>query len=149
MAKRLAPNRGFLVAAHTDSKSGHVHNRIVFANRDRLTGHKTLYARYYLAVMKDLGLEVYEPEQQEQQQDSSLLRGAPLPEITKENWCTEMRQRVDAVFVDTRVAAASTISDGHEVAQQLAGEYNVSFRTATYERKGGRQKQQLLGRCMP
>lgn len=38
LARRLAPNTDVVVATHTDSKSGHLHNHIIYANHDRVTG---------------------------------------------------------------------------------------------------------------
>ena len=144
LARRLAPNTDVVVATHTDSDSGHLHNHIIYANHDRVTGttprnvrnfHKVKY--FNDKVMEDLGLEIYEPEPvpAPQQQDYSHLRNAPLPEITKDNWRDEMRQRVDAVFVDPRVAAAPSVDEGLEVAQQIANEYSVSFHTPTHEKE--------------
>lgn len=144
LARRIAPNSDVVVATHTDSDSGHLHNHLTFANHDRVTGNTPRDVRYFHKVkhfndevMEDLGLEVYEPEQQGQPQGQQQqnLRGAPLPEITKDNWRTEMQNRVDAVLADTRVAAASTVSDGLEVAQSIAGEYSVSFRVTTHEKE--------------
>ena len=38
LARRLAPNTDVVVATHTDSDSGHLHNHIIYANHDRVTG---------------------------------------------------------------------------------------------------------------
>lgn len=143
LARRLAPNTDVVVATHTDSKSGHLHNHIIYANHDRVTGTTPRNVRNFHAVsrvndevMRDLGLEVYEPEPvPEPEHDLSLLRGKPLPEITKDNWRTEMTHRVDAVLADERVAAAPTVADGLEVAQGIAADYNVSFRVTTHEKE--------------
>ena len=143
LARRIAPNSDVVVATHTDSDSGHLHNHIIIANHDRETGKTPRNARNFYAVkrsndavMRDLGLEVYEPEPApERQHDYSHLRGASLPEITKDNWCTEMQQRVDAVLVDERVAAAPSVSDGLEVAQAIAADYAVSFRVTTHKKQ--------------
>lgn len=144
LARRIAPNSDVVVATHTDSDSGHLHNHLTFANHDRVTGNTPRDVRYFHKVkhfndevMKDLGLEVYEPEPVlEPEQDLPLLRGKPLPEITKDNWRAEMTHRVDAVLADERVAAAPTVADGLEVAQGIAGEYNVSFRVTTHKKEG-------------
>lgn len=140
LARRIAPNSDVVVATHTDSDSGHLHNHIIIVNHDRETGKTPRNARNFHAVkrandavMKDLGLEIYEPEPQQQQQQN--LRDTPLPEITKDNWRAEMTGRVDAVLSDPRVAAASTVSDGLEVAQNIAGEYSVSFRVTTHQKE--------------
>lgn len=140
LARRIAPNSDVVVATHTDSDSGHLHNHIVIANHDRVTGKTPRNARNFHAVkrandavMKDLGLEIYEPEPQQQQQQN--LRDTPLPEIAKDNWRAEMMGRVDAVLSDPRVAAAPTVSDGLEVAQNIAGEYSVSFRVTTHQKE--------------
>lgn len=143
LARRLAPNSDVVVATHTDSDSGHLHNHITWANHDRVTGETLRNARNFHAVsrvndevMRELGLEVYEPEPvPEPEPDYSHLRNSPLPEITKENWRSKMRQRVDAVLADTRVAAAPSVADGLEVAQSIAGEYAVSFRVTTHEKE--------------
>lgn len=140
LARRIAPNSDVVVATHTDSDSGHLHNHIIIVNHDRETGKTPRNARNFHAVkrandavMKDLGLEIYEPEPQQQQQQN--LRDTPLPEITKDNWRAEMTGRVDAVLSDPRVAAAPTVSDGLEVAQNIAGEYSVSFRVTTHQKE--------------
>lgn len=143
LARRIAPNSDVVVATHIDSESGHIHNHIIIANHDRVTGKTPRNARNFYAVanvndavMRDLGLEVYAPDPgQPQGQSQRNLRGAPLPEITKENWRSEMSQRVDAVFADPRVAAAPTVSDGLEVAQDIAAEYSVSFRVTTHKKE--------------
>ena len=143
LARRIAPNSDVVVATHTDSDSGHLHNHIIIANHDRETGKTPRNARNFYAVkrsndavMRDLGLEVYEPEPApERQHDYSHLRGASLPEITKDNWRTEMQQRVDAVLADERVAAAPSVSDGLEVAQAIAADYAVSFRVTTHKKQ--------------
>lgn len=143
LARRIAPNSDVVVATHTDSDSGHLHNHIIIANHDLVTGKTPRNARNFYAVkrsndavMRDLGLEVYEPEPApERQHDYSHLRGASLPEITKDNWCMEMQQRVDAVLADERVAAAPSVSDGLEVAQAIAADYAVSFRVTTHKKQ--------------
>lgn len=143
LARRLAPNTDVVVATHTDSKSGHLHNHIIYANHDRVTGATPRNVRNFHAVsrvndavMKDLGLEVYEPEPvPEPEQDLSLLRGKPLPEITKDNWQQEMAHRVDAVLADPRVAAAPSVDEGLEVAQSIAADYSLSFRVTTHEKE--------------
>lgn len=143
LARRIAPNSDVVVATHIDSESGHIHNHIIIANHDRETGKTPRNARNFHAVkrsndavMRDLGLEVYEPEPApERLHDYSHLRGASLPEITKDNWRAEMQQRVDAVLADVRVAAAPSVSDGLEVAQAIAADYAVSFRVTTHEKE--------------
>lgn len=143
LARRIAPNSDVVVATHTDSDSGHLHNHIIIANHDLVTGKTPRNARNFYAVkrsndavMRDLGLEVYEPEPApERLHDYSHLRGASLPEITKDNWCAEMQQRVDAVLADVRVAAAPSVSDGLEVAQAIAADYAVSFRVTTHKKQ--------------
>ncbi|UQV53644.1 relaxase/mobilization nuclease domain-containing protein [Corynebacterium pseudodiphtheriticum] len=143
LAHRIAPNSDVVVATHTDSESGHLHNHIIFANHDRVTGKTPRNVRNFHKVkhfndevMRDLKLEVYELEAAPApQRDYSHLRGAPLPEITKENWRAEMQQRVDAVLADSRVAAAPSVDEGLEVAQDIAAEYSVSFRVVTHEKK--------------
>lgn len=141
LARRVAPNSDVVVVTHTDSTSGHVHNHIIIANHDRVTGKTPRDARNFHAVkrandvvMKDLGLEIYEPEPLQRQQQQNL-RDTPLPEITKDNWRAEMTGRVDAVLSDPRVAVAPTVSDGLEVAQNIAGEYSVSFRVTTRQKE--------------
>lgn len=143
LTRRVAPNSDAVVVTHTDSKSGHVHNHIIIANHDRVTGKTPRDARYFHKVkhfndevMKDLNLEVYEPPAPPPPpRGYSRLRGAPLPVITTENWRAEMQQRVDAVLADSRVAAALTVADGLDVAHNIAAEYSVSFRVTTHEKK--------------
>lgn len=145
LARRLAPNTDVVVATHTDSKSGHLHNHIIYANHDRVTGATPRNVRNFHKVkhfndevMEALNLEVYEPEPAPApQQDYSHLRGVPLPEISKENWRAEMQQRVDAVLADPRVAAASSVDEGLEIAQDMAAEYGVSFRVTTHKKAKG------------
>ena len=145
LARRVAPNSDAVVVTHTDSKSGHVHNHIIIANHDRVTGKTPRDARYFHKVkhfndevMKDLNLEVYEPPAPPPPpRGYSRLRGAPLPVITTENWRAEMQQRVDAVLADSRVTTASSVDDGLDIAQQIAGEYSVSFRVTTHKKKKG------------
>lgn len=143
LARRLAPNTDVVVATHTDSRSGHLHNHIIYANHDRVTDTTPRNVRNFHAVsrvndevMRDLGLEVYEPEPvPEPELGYSHLRNSPLPEITKENWQSEMQQRVDAVLADERVAAAPSVADGLEVAQAIASDYAVSFWVTTHEKE--------------
>ena len=142
LARRIAPNSDVVVATHTDSESGHLHNHIIIANHDRVTGKTPRNARNFYAVanvndavMRDLGLEVYAPDPgQPQGQSQRNLRGVPLPEISKENWRAVMQQRVDAVLADPRVAAAPSVADGIDVAQDIATEYSVSFRVTTHKK---------------
>ena len=143
LARRVAPNSDAVVVTHTDSKSGHVHNHIIIANHDRVTGKTPRDARNFHKVkhfndevMRDLHLEVYEPPAPPPPpRGYSRLRGAPLPVITTENWRAELQQRVDAVLADSRVAAALTVADGLDVAHNIAAEYSVSFRVTTHEKK--------------
>ena len=142
LARRIAPNSDVVVATHIDSESGHLHNHIIIANHDRETGKTPRNARNFHAVsrvndqvMNDLGLEVYEPQVLPQLDDYSHLRGAPLPELTTENWRAVMQQRVDAVLADPRVAAAPSVADGIDVARNIAAEYSVSFRVTTHEKE--------------
>lgn len=145
LARRIAPNSDVVVATHTDSDSGHLHNHLTFANHDRVTGNTPRDVRYFHKVkhfndevMEDLGLEVYEPEPVPgpgSGQGYSHLKNSPLSEITKDNWREEMTQRVDAVLADPRVAAAPSVSDGLEVAQSIAAEYSVSFRVTTHKKE--------------
>ena len=87
LARRIAPNSDVVVATHIDSESGHLHNHIIIANHDRVTGKTPRDARNFHAVshvndavMRDLGLEVYAPDPgQPQGQSQRNLRGAPLP----------------------------------------------------------------------
>lgn len=145
LARRIAPNSDVVVATHTDSDSGHLHNHLTFANHDRVTGNTPRDVRYFHKVkhfndevMKDLGLEVYEPEPIPGRPPGySHLKNSPLPEITKDNWREEMTHRVDAVLADPRVAAAATVSDGLEVVQDIAADYNVSFRVTTHKKEKG------------
>ena len=141
LARRVAPNSDVMVVTHTDSKSGHVHNHIIITNHDRETGSVPYHARNFHAVqkcndlaMRDLNLEVYESVP-EVEKDLSYLRDTPLPEITTENWRDELKLRADALFMDSRVVSADDVKDGLEVAQDIAGEYGVSFRVTTHEKE--------------
>lgn len=143
LARRVAPNSDVVVATHTDSKSGHVHNHIIIANHDRETGLIPYHARNFHAatkcndeVMRDLNLEVYESVP-EVEKDLSYLRDTPLPEITTENWRDELKLRADALFMDSRVVSADDVKDGLSVAENIASEYGISFWSKQPSKSGG------------
>lgn len=143
LARRVAPNSDVVVVTHTDSKSGHVHNHIIITNHDRETGLIPYDARNFHAVkkcndlvMRDLNLEVYESVP-ELENDLSYLRDTPLPEITTENWRDELKLRADALFMDSRVVSAGDVEDGLSVAENIASEYSISFRSKQPSESGG------------
>lgn len=143
LARRVAPNSDVVVVTHTDSKSGHVHNHIIITNHDRETGSIPYHARNFHAVqkcndlvMRDLNLEVYESVP-ELEKDLSYLRDTPLPEITTENWRDELKLRADALFMDSRVVSAGDVKDGLSVAENIASEYSISFRSKQPSKSGG------------
>ena len=143
LARRVAPNSDVVVVTHTDSKSGHVHNHIIITNHDRETGLIPRDARNFHAVkkcndlvMRDLNLEVYESVP-EVENDLSYLRDTPLPEITTENWRDELKLRADALFMDSRVVSAGDVEDGLSVAENIASEYSISFRSKQPSKSGG------------
>lgn len=143
LARRVAPNSDVVVVTHTDSKSGHVHNHIIITNHDRETGSIPYHARNFHAVqkcndlvMRDLNLEVYESVP-ELEKDLSYLRDTPLPEITTENWRDELKLRADALFMDSRVVSAGDVKDGLSVAENIASEYSISFRSKQPSESGG------------
>lgn len=143
LARRVAPNSDVVVVTHTDSKSGHVHNHIIITNHDRETGSIPYHARNFHAVqkcndlvMRDLNLEVYESVP-EVEKDLSYLRDTPLPEITTENWRDELKLRADALFMDSRVVSAGDVEDGLSVAENIASEYSISFRSKQPSKSGG------------
>lgn len=144
LARRVAPNSDVVVATHTDGKNGNVHNHILLANHDRETGSIPYDARNFYAVkkcndlvMRDLNLEVYESEP-EVENDLSYLRDTPLPEITTENWRDELKLRADALFMDSRVVSADDVKDGLSVAENIASEYSISFRSQQPSKSGGK-----------
>lgn len=139
LAEVLAPGADVMVATHTDSKGGHVHNHIVIANHDRLTGksvtgngadfHPAVKAANDL-IMRDMGLQVLEPQPE-------AIPWAERGQLTDSNWREVMRGQIALLVADERVAGAASVDDALDAMQEFAGDYRLSFgrRGATGQRK--------------
>ena len=145
LAMRLTRDTGvpFTVATHTDSKSGCVHNHIVFANHDTRTkkaAPRDMRNWYKLRnindeLMRDLGMRVLEREpeisllpaerrahKKGKSTDSTSLK---VDELTASTWADFARKRMDELCADERVADAG---DPLEKAIEVAGDYNLSLK---------------------
>lgn len=145
LAMRLTRDTGvpFTVATHTDSKSGCVHNHIVFANHDTRTkkaAPRDMRNWYKLRnindeLMRDLGMRVLEREpeisllpaerrahKEGKSTDSTSLK---VDELTASTWADFARKRMDELCADERVADAG---DPLEKAIEVAGDYNLSLK---------------------
>lgn len=140
LAMRLTQGTGvpFTVATHTDSKSGCVHNHIVFANHDTQTkkaAPRDMRNWYKLRnindeLMRDLGMRVLEREPQisllpaerraRKEGKSTDSTGLGVDELTAATWADFARKRMDE-----RVADAD---DPLSKAVEVAGEYNLSLK---------------------
>ena len=148
LAQRLAPDTPYVVATHTDSKSGCVHNHIILLNHDLSTGKAAperadnwhAVKAINDEVMRDWGMRTLEPEgfvklrraermaiKEGKSIDST---GLTVRELTGENWADYLRKRVDELVNDERVLKAS---DGLEKAREVAGDYNLSLRSTNGE----------------
>ena len=144
LAQRLAPGSPYVVATHTDSKSGCVHNHIILLNHDVNTGKaaprrasnwhavKTINDN----VMDSWGMRTLQPEGfvKLRRAERMALRdgksidstGLEISELTGETWADFLRKRVDALVNDERVLTAT---DGLQKAHEIAAEYNLSLRS--------------------
>ena len=144
LAQRLAPGTPYVVATHTDSESGCVHNHIILLNHDVNTGKAApKRASNWHAVktvndevMRDWGMRTLQPgglgtlrraERVALKDGRSVdSTGLGVRELTGETWADFLRKRVDALVEDERVLTAP---DGLEKAREIAGEYNLSLRS--------------------
>lgn len=154
LAMRLTQGTGvpFTVATHTDSKSGCVHNHIVFANHDTRTKRaapRDMRNWYKLRnvndeLMRDLGMRVLarEPEisllpaerRARKEGKSTDSTGLKVDELTASTWADFARKRIDELCADERVADAG---DPLEKAIEIAGEYNLSLKVQPNSRAEG------------
>jgi len=145
LAMRLTQGTGvpFTVATHTDSKSGCVHNHIVFANHDTQTkkaAPRDMRNWYKLRnindeLMRDLGMRVLEREPKisllpaerraHKEGKSTDSTGLKVDELTASTWADFARKRMDELCADERVADAG---DPLEKAIEVAGDYNLSLK---------------------
>lgn len=145
LAMRLTQGTGvpFTVATHTDSKSGCVHNHIVFANHDTQTkkaAPRDMRNWYKLRnindeLMRDLGMRVLEREPEisllpaerraRKEGKSTDSTGLGVDELTAATWADFARKRMDELCADERVADAD---DPLVKAVEVAGEYNLSLK---------------------
>lgn len=145
LALRLTQGTGvpFTVATHTDSKSGCVHNHIVFANHDTRTkkaAPRDMRNWYKLRnindeLMRDLGMRVLEREPEisllpaerraRKEGKSTDSTGLNVDELTASTWADFARKRMDELCADERVANAD---EPLEKALEIAGEYNLSLK---------------------
>lgn len=144
LAQRLAPDSPYVVATHTDSKSGCVHNHIILLNHDLNTGKAApRRASNWHAVktinddvMDGWGMRTLQPEGfvKLRRAERMALRsgrsidstGLKISELTGETWADFLRKRVDALVGDERVL---TSPDGLQKAHEIAAEYNLSLRS--------------------
>ena len=145
LAMRLTQGTGvpFTVATHTDSKSGCVHNHIVFANHDTQTkkaAPRDMRNWYKLRnindeLMRDLGMRALEREPEisllpaerraRKEGKSTDSTGLGVDELTAATWADFARKRMDELCADERVADAG---DPLEKAVEIAGKYNLSLK---------------------
>lgn len=144
LARRLAPGTPYVVATHTDSESGCLHNHIILLNHDVNTGRAApKRAGNWHAVktvnddvMRDWGMRTLEPEGfvKLRRAERMALKGGRsidstglgIDELTGETWADFLRKRVDALVGDERVLTAP---DGLQKAREIASEYNLSLRS--------------------
>lgn len=143
LAQRLAPDTPFVVATHTDSKSGCVHNHLILLNHDLSTGKATpKRAGNWHAVkvvnddvMRDWGMRRLEPEGfvKLRRAERMAIRdgksidstGLGINDLTGDTWADYLRKRVDELIADDRVLNAP---DGLNKAHDLAVDYNLSLK---------------------
>ncbi|GAA1474019.1 hypothetical protein GCM10009604_19590 [Corynebacterium aurimucosum] len=145
LAMRLTQGTGvpFTVATHTDSKSGCVHNHIVFANHDTQTkkaAPRDMRNWYKLRnindeLMRDLGMRVLEREPEisllpaerraRKEGKSTDSTGLGVDELTAATWADFARKRMDELCADKQVADAD---DPLAKAVEIAGKYNLSLK---------------------
>lgn len=154
LAMRLTRDTGvpFTVATHTDSKSGCVHNHIVFANHDTRTkkaAPRDMRNWYKVRnindkLMRDLGMRVLEREPEisllpaerraRKEGKSTDSTGLSVDELPASTWADFARKRMDELCADERVADAG---DPLEKAIEVAGEYNLSLKVQPNSRAEG------------
>ena len=148
LAAEVAPDCDVLVATHTDT--AHVHNHIVIANHDRVSGMaapKQAGNAWRVrvgndAVMESYGLEVLEQHEVSYSRDERLAlakgrdingSGLDVAELTRETWREFARARVEELMEDDRVVGAIDIDGGDgvepalDVMEEIASEYHLSF----------------------
>src|SRR5699024_9938153 len=137
LARRLAPDTPYVVATHTDSKSGCVHNHIILLNHDLNTA-KAAPRRasnwHAVKTVNDDVMRVWEMRTLEPEGFVKLRRaermalrdgrsvdstGLEIDELTGETWADFLRKRVDALVNDERVLTAT---DGLQKALEIAFE---------------------------
>ncbi|MFZ2292990.1 relaxase/mobilization nuclease domain-containing protein [Corynebacterium casei] len=145
-ARRLAPNSAFLVATHTDSDGGCVHNHIIILNHDYLTekaapksaGNFHNVKRVNDELMAEVGMGVLQPQggwvklrQAEKAAAKAGIStdstGLGLDKLDGYTWADAVRRRVDALLEDERVSGASGAAEGTKTAQEIAPEYDLSL----------------------
>lgn len=144
LAQHLARESPYVVATHTDSKSGCVHNHIILLNHDLNTGKAApKRASNWHAVktvnddvMREWGMRTLQPEGfvKLRRAERIALRdgksidstGLGINELTGETWADFLRKHVDALVSDERVLTAP---DGLQKAREVAIEYNLSLRS--------------------
>lgn len=144
LAQRLARGSPYVVATHTDSESGCVHNHIILLNHDLNTGKAApRRASNWHAVktinddvMDDWGMRTLQPEgfvklrraERQALRDGRSIdsTGLEIDELTGETWADFLRKRVDALVGDERVLTAP---NGLQKACEVATEYNLSLRS--------------------
>lgn len=154
LAMRLTQGTGvpFTVATHTDSKSGCVHNHIVFANHDPQTkkaAPRDMRNWFKLRnvndeLMRDLGMRVLErepkisllPAERRARKEGKSIdsTGLSVDELTAITWADFARKRIDALCADERVADAG---DPLEKAIEIAGDYNLSLKVQDTSKSEG------------
>lgn len=145
-ARRLAPNSAFLVATHTDSDGGCVHNHIIILNHDYLTekaapksaGNFHNVKRVNDELMAEVGMGVLQPQggwvklrQSEKAAAKAGIStdstGLGLDKLDGYTWADAVRRRVDALLEDERVSGASGAAEGLTTAREIASEYDLSL----------------------
>lgn len=154
LAMRLTQGTGvpFTVATHTDSKSGCVHNHIVFANHDPQTkkaAPRDMRNWFKLRnindeLMRDLGMRVLErepeisllPAERRARKEGKSIdsTGLSVDELTAITWADFARKRIDELCADERVADADVPL---EKAVEIAGDYNLSLKVQANSRTEG------------
>lgn len=145
-ARRLTPNSPFIVATHTDSAGGCVHNHIIILNHDYLTGkaapkeagnfynvkrvNDELMAEVGMGVMQPQGswVKLRRPEKAAAKAGISTdSTGLGLDELDGYTWADAVRKRVDALLKDKRVSGASNAAEGLKTAREIASEFDLSL----------------------
>lgn len=154
LAMRLTQGTGvpFTVATHTDSKSGCVHNHIVFANHDPQTkkaAPRDMRNWFKLRnindeLMRDLGMRVLErepeisllPAERRARKEGKSIdsTGLSVDELTAITWADFARKRIDELCADERVADADVPL---EKAVEIAGDYNLSLKVQANSKTEG------------